>query len=119
MEKHLLEGGKGRAIEHLQMKQLIEEEELSEDEIKQQMEQSRYFAFLRENRRKEQLKSMEAKEKEMEAELGEFMVDLNQEAQLKRANTLPKNNDSAPETATGSNSTSKTTIVQTVVTKPV
>lgn len=33
MEKHLLEGGKGRALEHLEMKQLIEEEELSEDEI--------------------------------------------------------------------------------------
>ena len=53
MEKHLLEGGKGRALEHLEMKQLIEEEELSEDEIQKQMEQSRYFAFLRENRRKE------------------------------------------------------------------
>lgn len=53
MEKHLLEGGKGRALEHLELKQLIEEEELSEDEIKQQMEQSKYFAFLRENRRKE------------------------------------------------------------------
>lgn len=114
MEKHLLEGGKGRALEHLQMKQLIEEEELSEDEIKQQMEQSRYFAFLRENRRKEQLKSMEAKEKEMEAELGEFMVDLNQKA-LKRGNTLPKEQ----ETATGSNATSKTTTtVHQSVTKP-
>jgi len=33
MEKQLLEGGRGRALEHLEMKQLIEEEELSEDEI--------------------------------------------------------------------------------------
>ena len=48
------------------------------------MEQSRYFAFLRENRRKEQLKSMEAKEKAMEEELGEFMVDLNDKAAIKR-----------------------------------
>ena len=84
MEKHLLEGGKGRALEHLEMKQLIEEEELSEDEIQKQMEQSRYFAFLRENRRKEQLKSMEAKEKAMEEELGEFMVDLNDKAAIKK-----------------------------------
>jgi len=48
------------------------------------MEQSKYFAFLRENRRKDQLKSMEAKEKEMEEELGEFMVDLNDKATIKR-----------------------------------
>jgi len=34
MQKQLLEGGKGRALEHMKMKQLIEEEELSDDEIK-------------------------------------------------------------------------------------
>ena len=34
MQKQLLEGGKERALEHMKMKQLIEEEELSDDEIK-------------------------------------------------------------------------------------
>jgi hypothetical protein len=33
LEQHLLEGGKGRALEHLRNKQLIEEEELSDDEV--------------------------------------------------------------------------------------
>ena len=47
LEQHLLEGGKGRALEHLRNKQLIEEEELSDDEIQKQVENSKYYSFMR------------------------------------------------------------------------
>ena len=58
---------------------------MDEDEIRQQIEASRYYNFLREKRRQEQLAKMEAKEKEIEAEFQEQLVDLNQ---LKRTNTV-------------------------------
>jgi len=47
MEQHLLEGT-GRAREMMKMKMLAEEEELSENEIKEQMENNNYYKFLRE-----------------------------------------------------------------------
>lgn len=47
LEHHLLEGGKGRALEHLRNKQLMEDEELSDDEIQKQVENSKYYTFMR------------------------------------------------------------------------
>ena len=57
LEQHLLEGGKGRALEHLQNKQLIEEEELSDDEIQRQVENTKYYTFMRNKQVKNQLES--------------------------------------------------------------
>jgi hypothetical protein len=44
------------------MKNLIEEEELSDDEIIKQMEHNKYYSFMREKAKKEQLKEMEKKD---------------------------------------------------------
>lgn len=51
------------------------------------MENSKYFAFLREKRKIDNLKQMESKDKLDEEEFGDFMVDLN-EAKVKRTNTV-------------------------------
>ena len=74
LEQHLLEGGKGRAQEHLKMKMLIDEEDLSENEIKDQIENQKYFTYLRKQTLKEQLKKMDKNEKEMEEELGGLLI---------------------------------------------
>ena len=54
---------------------------------------------------------MEAKEKEMEEELGEFMVDLNDKAAIKKQNTLTRAANENQETTTASNTTSKNSSV--------
>ena len=61
MEQQLLEGT-ARAREHIKLKELAEEEELSENEIKEQMENNNYYKFLRERTHKNQIKEMEKKE---------------------------------------------------------
>lgn len=56
---------------------MMEEEEMDEDEIRQQMEATKYYSFLREKRRQDQLAKMEEKEKKIDAEYQEQLVDLN------------------------------------------
>jgi hypothetical protein len=50
---------------------MMEEEEMDEDEIRQQMEATKYYSFLREKRRQDQLAKMEEKEKKIDAEYQE------------------------------------------------
>ena len=59
MQQHLMEGGTMRALEMAKMKQLAEEEELSENEIKEQVENNRYFKFLREKRNQDHMAKMD------------------------------------------------------------
>ena len=48
-----------RVLENKQMQEMIEEEELSEDEVKKQMENNKYYRFMREKNKKNQLLSFE------------------------------------------------------------
>lgn len=59
------------------MKELAEEEELSEEEINQQMENQRYFAFMKEKTKKDQLRLLDKRQKEQEQEVATLIVDLN------------------------------------------
>ena len=79
-----MEGGKGRALEHIKMKQLIEEDELSETEIQQAMEQSRYYNTMKNKKIKDQIKSMEQRHKQLDDEMKDYLVDVNE---LKKAGT--------------------------------
>ena len=67
LEKHLLEGGKQKALKAMEMKELIEEEELSDDEIIKQMEHNKYYSFMRERAKKDQLKEIEKKNEQIDA----------------------------------------------------
>lgn len=87
LQEQLLQGGKG-ARELLRLKQLAEEEELSESERREQIENNQYYAFLRQKRIETHLKEMDEKDKKMEEDLGDILVDYNKEnLQLKKANT--------------------------------
>ena len=77
MQQDLLEGGRSRAMERKKMKELAEEEELSEDEINQQLENQRYFNFMKEKTKKDQLRLLEKRQKEQEQEVATLIVDLN------------------------------------------
>ena len=85
-----MEGGTGRAREMLKMKELAQEEELSENEIKEQIENNKYFKFLRDKRQKDHIIEMEKKEKDMDEEMGDLLVDMNQSLSLniKKAKSL-------------------------------
>ena len=73
----------------LKMKLLAEEEELSENEIKEQMENNNYYKFLREKNVQNTMKEMNEKEKKMEEEFGDLLVDYDKEnLKLKKSNTL-------------------------------
>ena len=62
---------------------------MSEDEIKEQIEQAKFFNYMRDKRVKDQMQQMETKEKQMEEEMGDLLVDINQERlKLKKANTV-------------------------------
>jgi len=43
MEQQLLEGGKERVLEAQRLKDLQDEEEMSEDEIRQQVDYNKYY----------------------------------------------------------------------------
>ena len=90
LREHLMEGGTGRAREMLKMKELAQEEELSENEIKEQIENNKYFKFLRDKRQKDHIVEMEKKEKDMDEEMGDLLVDKNQSLSLniKKAKSL-------------------------------
>ena len=77
LERNLLEGGKGRALQHLQMKQMIEEEELSEEEIQKQIETNKYYNFMKQKKLQDQMKSMEERHDKMNNEMDEFLVEEN------------------------------------------
>lgn len=62
LQQQLLQGGKG-AMELMKMKELAEEEELSENERKDIIENNKYYQHLREKRLKNHAKEMEEKEK--------------------------------------------------------
>ena len=69
---------------------MIEEEELSDDEIQRQIESTKYYNFMRNKSLKNQIKSFEQREKELEDEVGGCLVDLNETnraLKLKKANT--------------------------------
>ena len=83
LEQHLLEGGRTRALQHMQMKQMQEEDDLSDDEIQKQMEHNRYYSFMRQKAKKDQLKEMQKRQDDYEAELGSFMVGGNSDAKDK------------------------------------
>ena len=51
LERHLLEGGTKRAREAIALKQLAEEEELSEDELRQQVDNTRFYKFMQGRRK--------------------------------------------------------------------
>ena len=82
-----MEGDTGRALEMLKMKELAQEEELSENEIKEQVENNKYFKFLRDKKMKDHQVEMDQKEKAMEDEMGELLVDMNQSLNIKKANS--------------------------------
>lgn len=84
LEQHLLEGGKQKALKAMEMKELIEEEELSDDEIIKQMEHNKYYSFMRERAKKEQLKEIEKKNEEIDAQLENMCIDLDEEKRIKK-----------------------------------
>ena len=57
----------------MQIKQMQEEDDLSDDEIQNQMEHSRYYSFMKQKAKKDQIKEMEKRQNNMDAELGNFM----------------------------------------------
>ena len=59
----------------IRLKQLAEEEDLSDNEIQQQVEINEYYKHMREKSLKDKLKQMDMREKEMEEELGGLVVD--------------------------------------------
>jgi hypothetical protein len=59
------------------LKQLAEEEGLSENEQREQMESNKYYAYLRTQRIQQHIKDMDQKEKLMEEEMGDLLVDYN------------------------------------------
>lgn len=69
MEQQLLEGGKARVIEARRLKEMQEEEEMSEDEIRQQIDFSKYYKFLQKKNKQDQIKEIKEREKQMEQEL--------------------------------------------------
>ena len=84
LQQHLLEGGKNKALKAMEMKQLIEEEELSDDEVIKQMEHNKYYSFMRERAKKEQLKEIEKKNEEIDIQLQNMCVDLDEEKRIKK-----------------------------------
>jgi hypothetical protein len=70
-----MEGGQGRVQQMIRLKQLAEEEDLSDNEIQQQVEINEYYKHMREKSLKDKLKQMDMREKEMEEELGGLVVD--------------------------------------------
>jgi hypothetical protein len=80
----LLEGGKAKALKAMEMKQLIEEEELSDDEIIKQMEHNKYFSFMRERAKREHLKEIDKKNLEIDEQLQNMCVDLDEENRIKK-----------------------------------
>ena len=74
MEDHLLRGGQG-ALELMKMKELAEEEGLSDSERVEQMENNKYYTFLRNQREQKHMKDMDEKEQKMEEEMGDVLVD--------------------------------------------
>jgi hypothetical protein len=84
LEQHLIEGGKSKALKAMEMKQLIEDEELSDDEVIKQMEHNKYYSFMRERAKKEQLKEIEKKNEEIDEQLQNLCVDLDEEDRIKK-----------------------------------
>jgi hypothetical protein len=68
----------------MEMKQLIEDEELSDDEIIKQMEHNKYYSFMRERAKKEQLKEIEKKNEQIDAQLENMCIDLDEEKRIKK-----------------------------------
>ena len=69
LEQHLLEGGKQKAMKAMQMKQLIEEEDLSDEEVIKQMEINKQYTVMRQRAKEEQLKNMEKRNEEIDEQL--------------------------------------------------
>lgn len=67
--QHLLEGGANRARKAIELKRLAEEEELSEDELRQQVDHGRFHKFMQERRKKDTDKALEDHSRQMQAEL--------------------------------------------------
>lgn len=63
----------------MQIKQMQEEDDLSDDEIQNQMEHNRYYSFMRQKAKKDQIKEMEKRQNNMDAELGNFMNDITED----------------------------------------
>ena len=84
LEQHLLEGGKQKAMKAMQMKQLIEEEDLSDEEVIKQMEINKQYTVMRQRAKEEQLKNMEKRNEEIDEQLQNMCVDLDEEERLKK-----------------------------------
>lgn len=73
LERHLMEGGTKRAREAIALKQLAEEEELSEDELRQQVDNTRFYKFMQGRRKQDQVKALAEKEQMMEDEMNKLL----------------------------------------------
>ena len=69
MQQQLLEGGKQRVLEARRLKELQEEEEMSDDEIRQQIDLTKYYKFIQQKDKKDQIKEIKERELQMELEL--------------------------------------------------
>lgn len=90
LEDQLLRGGKG-ARELMELNQLADEEGLSDDERREQIENNKYYTFLRNQRIEKHLKDMEEKDKKMEEEMGGLLVDYNEKKGSKTTASTSKN----------------------------
>lgn len=90
LEDQLLRGGKG-ARELMELNQLADEEGLSDDERREQIENNKYYTFLRNQRIDKHLKEMEEKDKKMEEEMGGLLVDYNEKKSSKTTAMSSKN----------------------------
>lgn len=62
LERHLLEGGSKRIRDAIALKKLAEEEELSEDELRQQVDNTRFYKFLQKRNKTNLQKTLAEKE---------------------------------------------------------
>jgi hypothetical protein len=82
-------------MELMRVKQLAEEEGLSDDERKDQIENNQYYAYLKKQRIQNHLKQMDEKEKKMEEEMGDLLVDYNENKRSKETQDSKTTNNTS------------------------
>lgn len=108
LEQHLLEGGKQKALKAMEMKTLIEEEDLSDDEVIKQLEHNKHYHQMKERAKREQLKEIEKKNELIDAQLENMCIDLDEEKRIKKMALKRQTTQEEQSTKAQSKSTLKT-----------
>jgi len=92
----------------MKMKDLIEEEDLSDDEVIKQMEHNKHYHQMKERAKREQLKEIDKKNELIDAQLENMCIDLDEEKRINKLKLKRQTTQEEQSTKAQSKTTLKT-----------